>query len=488
MSLGAEKEPVPDLKSQGVHALFWDLLGKLGGHGIGFLFTIFLARLLDPSDFGLIAMVMVYVGVAAIFTDAGLAGALVQRKNVGQIHYSSVFYFNLLAALSLAGLTYFSASSIALFYQNQDLLPIAQIMSASFVINALCSVQSVKLRKDLNYSALTKAGLCASLLGGIVGIVLALNGFGVYSLVAQSISTSAIRAVMIWLTCRWSPSAQFSYAALKQLWVYGFRMFLVSLMNAVSIRLDVLVIGKLFPAATLGYFDLAKRFSMLVNQYSSGSLMSVMFPVLSKIQSEHDRFKKTVCKTLDILSMLVFLIVGLLYLSSEHLIVFLYSEKWSPSVVYLKLLLLSGFAYPLNALLVNVLTSKGNSKAFLRMAIIKKIFFFLNIANFFIWGIEGYLIGLVFVGVINTSITIVYASREMDIRYAVLAKPIAYQACIFAFSLIFVLELRGVLSISFFANFATECLMFLFLFLTQNWLLKTESWRSVKDQVWPNPQ
>ena len=480
-----ERRPASDLKKQGIRALLWDLSGKFGAHSIGLIFSIFMARLLEPSDFGLLAMVMVYVGVAGVFSDVGLASALVQREKATQVHYSSVFYFNLASGALLTAITYFSADLIGRFYETAKLVPIAELMSISFLLGALGSVQAVKLRKELNYSALTKAGLFASIVSGCIGLVLALNGFGVYSLVAQALLMNGVRSFVLWYMSGWAPSLHFSIAAMSDLWGFGLRMFLASLLNAISSRLDILVIGKLFPVATLGYFDLANRLSSIVNRYTADSLMSVVFPVLSRIQSERDRFNTVVLQALRILSPIVFLVIGVLFLVSDQLIVLLYSEKWMSSAVYFKLLMLAGFAFPLNALLVNVLSSKGNSKGFLHMAVAKKLVFFANFITLFTWGIEAYLVGLIIVGLVSTSITLLYASREMRISILLLGSPIISQGLIFMLSLLVVVALKNNVSLDVMSSIPAEVLFFIFLFLVQNVLLKTESWRSVRAQLWP---
>jgi O-antigen/teichoic acid export membrane protein len=466
-----------DLKSQGFRALLWDLSGKFGTHSVGLIFTIFLARLLEPSDFGLLAMVMVYVGIAGVFSDIGLASALVQREKLEQIHYSSVFYFNLATGVFLAAITYFSAGWIAAFYGNITLIPITEVMSLSFILSALGSVQAVKLRKELNYGALTRSALAASVISGVVGVVLALNGYGVYSLVAQVLIMSAVRSILLWGMSNWTPSFQFSLVAMKELWGFGARMFFASLLNAVSARLDILVIGKLFPAATLGYFDLAKRLSNLVNQYASDSLISVMFPVLSKLQHERDQFNAVVLQVLKMLSLIVFLVIGVLFLTSSEVITLLYSEKWQPTAEYLKLLMLGGFAFPLNALLVNVLSSKGNSKGFLRMAIVKKAIFFSNFLVFMKWGVEAFLVGLILVGIVNTAITLLFASREMRVSYFLLAKPIVSQGLIFTISLVFVVWMVSFMGLSFVTTLFAKIIFFVLLFLGMNIALRTESWQ-----------
>ena len=472
-----------NLKSKGITAFIWDFLGKFAIQGTGFVVTMILARLLEPSDFGLIAMLMVVVGIAQVFTDVGLGGALIQRSNALQIHYSSVFYFNLFIASVLTLITYFSAEFIADFYSNQALIPLTQTISVLFIISALSSVQAIRLRKHLQYALLTKAGFISSLLSGVVGITSAFNNMGVWALVAQIISQAVFYNIILWKFADWTPAFTFSFNALRQLWGFGFRMFLSNLLDAIYNQIDFLIIGKIFSAATLGYFQRAKQFNALVIQYSSGSLMSVMFPILSKVQDDLPRFQGIVFKALEILCFVTFLLLGGLYLSSEELVVFLFSDKWLPSVKYLEILLLSGFGYPLSALLVNILSSRGNSKAFLKLEIMKKSIFSLNLINAVYYGIEIYLYGLVIVSFLSVFLNILFASKELNIGILYFIKPIFTQMLFSITAVIFTFQIVGFINVNMFFSLLIQSIVFGLLFFIINWLFKTKSYSELYSLV-----
>jgi O-antigen/teichoic acid export membrane protein len=474
-----------DLKKQGIAALIWDFFGKLSTQGMGFIVTIVLARLLDPSDFGLIAMIMVVVGMAQVFTDIGLGGALIQRKEVSQTHYSSVFYFNIAAAILLTLLTYFSAESIASFYENQRLIPLIETISALFIFSAFGSVQTIKLRKQLKYAHITKAAFVSSILSGVIGITLALYDAGVWSLVAQLLSQSIFNSAILWFIASWRPSLLFSLTALKQLWSFGFRMFLSSLLSAIYTRVDYLIIGKMFPAATLGYFQRAKQFNLLIIQYTSGSLMSVLFPILSQIQDDLPRFQMVILKALHTLCFAVFFLLGGLYLVSEEVIVFLFSEKWLLSVHYMQLLLLSGFSYPLSALLVNILSSRGKSKAFLRLEIIKKLIHSLNFINAIYFGLDSYLYGLVITAFIGVSLNIIFAAKEIRLQVIDFYKPIIIQMALCIFCVYCTLHFANFFALSYLIGFFVKGSLFVGLFTLFNFVFKTDSFKVIFDQLSP---
>jgi len=474
-----------DLKAQGTKAFIWDFSGKMAMHGMGFVVSIFLARLLEPSDFGLVAMVMVIIGIAGIFSDVGLGAALIQRRRVLPIHYSSVFFFNITVGALLTLLTYLSAPLIANFYDNQELIPLTQVVSLSFIIGAFSAVQSTKLRKELNYALLTKVAFTASLISGIVGISLAFNGAGVWSLVAQALTQGIIYNIIIWIVSHWKPKVEFSLKALIQLWGFGFRMFLSGLLDTVFTRLDTIIIAKLFEPATLGFFNRAKSLDQMVIAYASGSLMSVLFPILSKVQNDLVRFQNIISKSLGIIIFVTFFLLGGLYLVAYELVIMLFGEKWLQTVDYFKILVLSGFGYPVSALLVNVLSSRGNSKAFLKLEIYKKIVFGFNLAVGFMWGIEGYLYGLIIATTLAVYLNIVFVSKEIKIPKWSYIKPILIQMLLTIAIVMLIEWLNAEMTYSLFLMFVLKGGEYLLLYIMANKLLKTDAYRYVMDEARP---
>jgi len=474
-----------NLKQQGTKAFIWDFFGKLATHGMSFVVSIFLARLLEPSDFGLIAMVMVIIGIAQVFSNVGLSSALIQRRRALPIHFNSVFYFNILIASILAVINYFSASYIGDFYDNSELVLLIQVMSLSFVIAAFNNVQNAKLRKELNYVLFTKIRLTSSLLSGILGISLAFWGAGVWSLVVQILMMDIIYSILIWSTSRWKPSLEFSWKALMQLWSFGFRLFLSAMLDTIFKRLDFLIMGKLFPLATLGFFQRAKSLNSMVMQYSSGSLMSVLFPVLVKVQNDLPRFQNIILKSLGIISFVVFLLLGGLYLISEELIVLLFSDKWLPSVIFFKILILSGFGYPISALLINALKSRGNSKAVLRLEIYTMLIASANLVILYFWGIDMYLYGLIIQATLVVSLNILFTSREIALPFYTFAKPILAQMNLSVIAVVSTIFITKNIESFNIIMLLIKGSIFTLLYITLNYIIKTSSFESFLEQVIP---
>lgn len=471
-----------DLTLKGIKAFVWDFGGKLSTQGVSFGVTIILARLLEPSDFGLIAMIMVVVGVAQVFADVGLGAALIQRRRLLPIHYYSVFYLNMAIAIFLMSLIYSCAGYVANFYGNEKLKLLTQVISILFVFSAFSNVQGILLRKQLRHKVLAKANVLSAISSGVVGILLAIYGAGVWSLVAQIIAQAFFYNVLLWSVTDWLPRLEFSFKALKQLWLFGFKMFVsASLLEAIFVRIDFLIIGKLFSESTLGFFQRAKQFNVLMVQLASGSLMSVLFPLLSQVQKDLPRLRNITLKSLNIVCFLIFLLLGGLYLTSDELIIFLFSEKWLPSAAYLKILLLSGFGYPISALLVNVLGSRGNANAFLKLEIIKKSMHTVNFVNAIYNGVEMYLYGLIVVVVLSLAMNVYFVNKEINVGLKSLVRPILTQMGIGLFAVFCTLGLAEQLTSSLLLGFFVKGSLFSLLFLSANFLMKTKSYFHVKE-------
>lgn len=471
------------IKSKGINAFIWDLFGKVGIHASSFIVMIILARLLEPSDFGLIAMIMVIVGIATIFSDIGLGGALIQRRRVLQIHYSSVFFFNITAGFILTLLTFFSASWIANFYNNRDLVSLIEVMSSLFTISSFHAVQTVILRRELKYKLLTQVNLIASISSGVIGVVFALLDFGVWSLVIQILSRELMINIVIWAKTTWIPMVSFSPKALKQLWGYGFHMFLAGVIDTIYEKIDYMIIGKLFSPAILGFFHQAKQLNMFVIKYSSGSLMSVLFPVLSKIQKDINHVQRVVIKSLGVICFITFFLLGELYLTADELIVGLFGTKWEASVYYFKILAISGFAYPISALMVNILSSRGKSKDFLKLEIYKKIIQSINLYILYFYGIEVFLYGLIITSILGTSLNILFAVKEIGLSLLVIFRTIIIEATISLSLILIIIYITDNIYLSGFFMMLLKGILFMSVYIFLNWIFNIQSFQYLIEQL-----
>lgn len=375
------------LNEKTTRALMWSFIESAGGQAIHFIISVVLARLLLPEQFGLIGMLAIFVAVAQTFLHSGFGAALIQKKNTTQADICSIFYFNIAVGVVVAALFWISAPLIADFYSQPILKNLTRFMALQLIINSFGLIQNTLLTKDINFKILTKTTLVGKLISGSIGITLAANGFGVWSLAIQQTASSLFETVFIWFFSSWRPSLVFSFTALKKMFRFGSRLLLSSLLNQIFTNIYTLVIGKFFSPADLGYYTRAKTLNDIPSHTLSNMVSRVMFPVFSTIQDDKKRVKRAMRRSLQMLAMVnTPLMIGISVIA-EPLVIVVLSEKWLPCVPYLKLLCFLGIFYPLHLINLNVMQSLGRSDLFLRLEIIKKALIVINIVVTWRFGI-----------------------------------------------------------------------------------------------------
>jgi len=365
-----------------------------------FLITVTMARQLYPEQYGLVAMLAIFMELAFAFVESGFGSAIIQKQDAAQVHFSSIFYFNVMMGLLMAGLLCLGAPLIAGFYGLPELIWLTWAMSLNLVIGALGSIQINLMLRNLDFKTQTKTNLLSVVLSGILGIAAAYLGLGVWSLVVQTIGATFCRTLFGWLLNSWRPARIFKISALRELFGYGSRLFAAGLIDVIFSNLYQVVIGKIFTAGDLGLYTQASK----IKQLPAGSITAIVgrvtFPVFSIIQDDRDRFETALRKAVTFLGMINFpLTVGLAACAKLFVIV-LFTEKWISAVPYLQILCVVALFYPLQVINLNVLRATGRADLFLKLEIYKKG---LTVANVVIgshWGITGIVYGQVIVAVI----------------------------------------------------------------------------------------
>lgn len=307
-------------------------------------------------------MAMAFIAISRSFVDFGFGNALIQSKATTDLSYSSVFYLNLVSALFVFAVYQLLAPAVARYFDNPELIVIIRIQSVGILFSATGLVQASILQKQLDFKGLSTRNLFAGTTSGVVGVAMAFAGFGVYALVGQYLVGSLIGTVLLWRLSDWKPSLRFSFTELKRFWVFGSYVFLSGAMANIMQRIDILMIGKLFSASTLGYFTRAESLNNIVSRYTSQSIKRVMFSSLSSIQDDKKRFNAAFLKILKIVSFLVFLLAGEMVLCGDIIILNLFGTKWEPSVVIFQILMLKIFTYPVSSIVLSAMLSAGFSK------------------------------------------------------------------------------------------------------------------------------
>jgi len=377
--------------------MIWTALQKYSTMFIHFISGIILARLLTPHDYGCIGMLMIFVVLAEVFIDAGFGSALIQKKRPTQEDYSTVFWFNICMSVLLYAVLYVSAPAIARFYDIPLLCDVLRVQGVILFIYALNVIQRNQLKKKLNFKVLSIITISTSITALVVTILMAYHGFGVWALVAQNIITAAIPALVFWLFIKWRPIWTFSWQSFKELFGFGFYMFLTHLVNRFVQQLQGLLIGKFYSASTMGYYSKAAGTEKLASLSISSVMTQVTYPLYAEVQDDKDKLSNMIHRITMTLSYVTFPLMFILLLCAKPIFVFLYSDRWLHSVPYFQVLCIAGLAGCLQSVNLQSIAAIGKSKEMFLWTVLKRIagvgFVVFGLVCF---GMKGLLVGVVF--------------------------------------------------------------------------------------------
>jgi O-antigen/teichoic acid export membrane protein len=405
---------MPSLKQQALHGAFWSFAERFGQQAVQFVIAVILARILEPEDFGILGMLVVFIGMAQSVSDSGFGQALIQKQDADHTDESTVFWFNLAAGVCMAAALFLSAPWIAGFYDMPLLKPITQVYSLVLIVNSFGIVQNALLIKQLAFKRRVWAIMAGIVVSGTVGIALALMGFGVWALVVQGILMNAVQVAGYWVVHPWRPAFVFSTASFRSLWKFGSNMLFSGLLNSVFDNIYLVVIGRVYSAAELGFYQRGKRLMLLTSQSISTVVSQVNFPLLSRMRrGEAGVLGRVFGKVLKSTVLLVMpLMVGLAAVAPAFVHVLL-GEKWMPCVPYLQLLCIGGVLYPIHVLNLDVLKALGRSDLFFRLEMIKKVLIATNIAITWRFGVIAMLWGQVVCSILCLIVNTRYAEQNL---------------------------------------------------------------------------
>lgn len=412
------------LKNRSAKAFAWNITGTILRQGSGFVISIFLARLLEPAEFGLVGMAMVFISVSQVFIDVGFASALIQNKDNTNLTYSSIFYLNFVAGLVLTVIFYFAAPFIGGFYGNDEITSIVQWLSLIFVFNSLNLVQTSILKRELNFKALSLRNVIATSVGGVAGVTCAFMGFGVYSLVVQQIIIAILSTILLWTTSNWKPDRRFSWFEVKRLSGFSAFVFFDQFTSTVFKKMDILLIGKVFSAATLGFYTRAVSLKDQVVIYTSTSLVNVFYPVLSGLQDNHNEYKRIYFKVISVVAFVGYALTGLLYIMGGDIIIILFGDKWQPSIPIFQVLILAVCTAPINGMMVNAFMSKGKSKENFYLGLIRKLVKVIPLLIAYYYGIFEFTIAVVIAEYSLTAMNMFFTKKVVKIPLTIHFKKI----------------------------------------------------------------
>lgn len=370
---------------------FWNFSTTIINQVRNFIVSLVLARLLTPEDFGLVGMATVFVGVVEAFVDFGFGASIVQAKDVSRRQLSTVFYINLLMGTLFAVIMFLSSNLIADFFKDNRLSIIVKVLSPTFIVKALQVMPDVLFKKALDYKTPFSISVITGILAGIIGIVLAIMGYGVWALIYSQISGWIISLILQYWKTKWWPLMCFKINEIKELWSFGYKFSLSIMIDQIFTRLNTILIGKFFNASLLGLYYRACSLNGLVIQYSFSSFANVLFPTFCKYQDDIPMLRHNVVRIVQVVSFLTFLFSGLMIVCAFDIIVLLYGDEWIGAVEFFKILGLFSITLTIPTILVNALMAIGRTDLNLKIELIKKGLLVLSIPIGIHYGVYGYI-------------------------------------------------------------------------------------------------
>ena len=405
------------LKQKTTKGLLWSSVERFSNQGMSFLFSVILARMLAPSDFGIIAMITIFFAVAQSFVDSGFSNALVRKTDRREEDFSTCFYFNIGVGIIAYIVLFLIAPLVASFYNQPILSPIIRITGLGVVLNSLCVVQQALFTIKIDFKSQAKVTLSATIISGIVGVVLAYQGYGVWALVWQGVVLSLVRMGLLWLMSKWRPTTGFSKSSFNYLFGYGSKLLASGLLDTIYNNIYPIVIGKFYTPAQLGNYSRALSFAQLPSSNITSILQRVTFPVLSTIQDDIPRLQANYRRLLKLSAFIIFPLMMGLAAVAFPMIRLILTPKWEGCSLYLQIICFALMWYPIHAINLNLLQVKGRSDLFLRIEIIKKIVGVCIMCITIPLGITAMCIGMVASSLISLFINTYYTGKLIDIGY-----------------------------------------------------------------------
>jgi len=402
-----------NLKQKSLKALIWSFIDSFGVYFVKFGFTIAIARKLEPRDYGLVGMIGIFIAISSLITEGGFSMALIQKKDTNQEDYSTVFFFNIGASLILYLVLFITSGLLADFYNEPMLKDITRIAAIGIILSALITVHVTILNKNLDFKHQALINMSSALTSGITGVTLAYRGFGVWSLVFQTLVGAILSVILFWSLTKWKPSLNFSLSSFKSLYKYGINIFAQGFTSIILDQIYYPLIGKFYNATQLGFFANADRFYQIFVRRITIAYGKVAFPAFSLLQDDSALFSTTYRKTTLSLAFILIPLTAFLIISAKPIILILLSSKWASSIPFLQLLYIDGFFFPFLLLNQNVLNALGKSRVSLKIDIFKKIIVVIGVFITFRIGVQALIISQVTSTVIGLLFSILFIKNNL---------------------------------------------------------------------------
>lgn len=446
-----------------LRGVFWDSLGRFLIHSIGIIFTIFLARILTPGDYGLVAIALAIVVICESLLDSGFSSALIQKKRITRVDYCSVFYVQLALSLVLFLGVWWLSAPLARLFGYKELGSILSVVAISVPLVGLVSVIRARLIRSVNFRQMAMVDVVATITGGSLALVMAINGFEYWSLVAQILTAKLVCAFLFWARFPLKLSYGISTISLRNMANFGVYSSFTSILRNVSSQFDSFIIAKLFMPEVLGLYTKAKSIRDLIIIYAGGSVGRVFFPVVSRLKSE--QLESTYLATLEAVAIASLLLSGVVFVSTEELVLLLFGDQWLGAIMMIQFLVIAdGVTKPLGSVMLSALAGVGAVRLEFFMVLLKRAVWLCCLVLLWLYGIKAYLWSLIahamFVYFVDAMS--IYYSKKISLLRQLLLPLFGY--LVFALT-VYSISLIAIPTVSpFFSLFLKSCL-FIAIFL-----------------------
>lgn len=391
-------------KASVISSLFWKLLERGGVQGIQFIVSIVLARLLSPEEFGKLTLTVIFITICSVLVQGGFTTALIQKKDADEVDFYSAFYLNLFSASVLYFVLFFTAPFLAVLFEEPQLMLVLRVLALTLFFGVFNSIQIAVIQKNLEFKKLFISSLGSVIISGPVGVVMAYAGYGIWALVGQQLTAQIAITTILWVVVKWKPKFLFSFEKAKNLFSYGWKILISSLIDTLYSNIRSLIIGKMFSPAMLAFYNRGEMFPSLIIININGSIESVMMPALSFHQEDAQKVKNMMRRSIVTGSFILFPMMVGLAVVAEPLVKIVLTEKWLPAVPFLQIFCASYALYPIHTANLQAIKALGRSDIFLKLEIVKKIIGLTILGFTVFWGIYSMALGMLVSGIISSFI------------------------------------------------------------------------------------
>jgi len=403
------------LKNSAISGAKWNATLNFGRYFISFFLSIILARMLEPSEFGLLGMLTILTSVAMVFINSGLSIAIIRTKDTTPEDYTTVFYFNIMVSTCFYILFFFLAPIIANFYDEPKLIPLTRVITLVFFLNSFGLIQYAIMMKEMNFKRQALCSLSGLAVAAVISGIMAFTGFGVYSIVGQAISQAFVTNLMLWITSKWRPSGGFRKSSFLKLWSFGSKILATNIIEQLVNNIDNILIGKVFSANQLGFYVRAKSSRQLPQQIFTGILQTTSFPVLTKVSDNDSEFSRLHMQFFRLSAYIyVPVIFGFIGIAKAFMVL-LYSEKWLPSVPIFQIIALTSIYYFLTALFAQTIMAKGKGGLYFKLNTTKKLLGLASIPFGIFLGLYPFMWALVTISFINLILDFYFTGKLVKV-------------------------------------------------------------------------